>query len=70
MRDPTSLQRWYLSVIDSMADSSNSVEVASIEGLWWAETDTPEDLADVRAHFSRLSASLAALTASLPSVEL
>ena len=70
MRDPTSLQRWYLSVIDSMADSSNSVEVASIEGLWWAETDTPEDLAQVRTHFSRLSASLAALPASLPSVEL
>ena len=51
MRDPTALQRWYLSVIDSMANSS-LVEVASIEGLWWAETDTPEDLADVRAYFS------------------
>ncbi len=68
MRDPTALQRWYLSVIDSMA-SSSMVEVASIEGLWWAETDTPEDLAQVRTHFSRPSASLAALTASLPSVE-
>ena len=68
MRDPTALQRWYLSVIDALAHSS-LVEVTSIEGLWWAETDTPEDLAQVRTHFSRLSASLAALTASLPHVE-
>ncbi len=51
MRDPTALQRWYLSVIDAMANSS-IVEVASIESLWWAETDTPEDLTDVRAYFS------------------
>ena len=68
MRDPTALQRWYLSVIDALAHSS-PVEVTSIEGLWWAETDTPEDLAQVRTHFSRLSASLAVLTASLPHVE-
>ena len=68
MRDPTALQRWYLSVIDALAHSS-LVEVTSIEGLWWAETDTPEDLADVRTHFSRLSASLAVLTASPPHVE-
>ena len=66
MRDPTSLQRWYLSVIDSMADSSNSVEVASIEGLWWAETDTPEDLADVRAHFSSQPATLSAFETAAP----
>ena len=68
LRDPTALQRWYLSVIDALAHSS-LVEVTSIEGLWWAETDTPEDLAQVRTHFSRLSASLAVLTASLPHVE-
>lgn len=51
MRDPTALQRWYLSVVDSMTNSS-MVEVTSIEGLWWAETDTRADLADVRAYFS------------------
>lgn len=68
MRDPTSLQRWYLSVIDSLANSA-MVEVASIEGLWWAETDTPEDLADVRAHFSCRPAPPAPLAASPPSVE-
>ena len=50
MRESASLQRWYLSVIDTLANSS-LVEVVSIEGLWWAEIDTPEDLAQVRAHF-------------------
>lgn len=65
MRAPTALQRWYLSVIDSMANSS-MVEVASIEGLWWAETDTPEDLADVRAYFSSQRATLAAFETAAP----
>ena len=59
MRESEALQRWYLSVIDSMADSS-MVEVASIEGLWWAETDTPEDLTQVQAHFAAQSARLTA----------
>ncbi len=71
LRDSTSLQRWYLSVIDSMANSSDAsissgVEVASIEGLWWAETDTPEDLARVRAHFSSQQATLSAFETSAP----
>ena len=65
VRAPTALQRWYLSVIDSMANSS-MVEVASIEGLWWAETDTPEDLADVRAYFSSQRATLAAFETAAP----
>ena len=65
MRDPTALQRWYLSVIDSMTHSS-MVEVASIEGLWWAETDTPQDLADVRAYFSSQRATLAAFETAAP----
>lgn len=65
MRDPTALQHWYLSVIDSMANSS-LVEVASIEGLWWAETDTQEDLADVRAYFSSQRATLAAFETAVP----
>ncbi len=65
MRDPTALQRWYLSVIDSMANSS-MVEVASIEGLWWAEIDTPEDLADVRAYFSSQRTTFAAFETAAP----
>ena len=65
MRDPASLQRWYLSVIDSLTDSS-MVEVASIEGAWWAETDTPEDLAQVQTHFSAQPARLATFETSSP----
>ena len=65
MRDPIALQRWYLSVIDSMAKSS-MVEVTSIEGLWWTETDTPEDLADVRAYFSSPQATRSAFETAAP----
>jgi choline kinase len=50
VRDPAALQRWYLSVINTMA-SATRVETVSIEGLWWAEIDTPEDLAVARSHF-------------------
>ena len=65
MREPASLQRWYLSVIDTLADSS-LVEVVSIEGLWWAEIDTPEDLAQVRAHFVPHQTTLSSYKTSLP----
>lgn len=65
MRDPVALQRWYLSVIDSMAKSS-MVEVTSIEGLWWTETDTPEDLADVRAYFSSPQATRSVFETAAP----
>ena len=68
MRDPTALQRWYLSVIDSLANAA-VVEVVSIEGLWWAETDTPQDLAQVRARFSSLPDSPTAFVTSPPNVE-
>lgn len=50
VRGPEALQRWYLSVLNTMCVSS-IVEIVSIEGLWWGEIDTPEDLARVRAHF-------------------
>lgn len=50
IRGPEALQRWYLSVLNTMCVSS-IVETVSIEGLWWGEIDTPEDLARVRAHF-------------------
>jgi choline kinase len=51
IREPEALQMWYLSVINSLCPSS-LVETVSMEGLWWAEIDTCEDLAKVRAHFS------------------
>jgi choline kinase len=44
MRKPEGLRRWYLSVIDHIAQSSSAVHVQSIEGLDWGETDFPEDV--------------------------
>ncbi|MGH7961501.1 MAG: sugar phosphate nucleotidyltransferase [Candidatus Binatia bacterium] len=52
IRAPGALHRWYLSVLDSMA-SAGLVETASIKGHWWAEIDTPEDLALTRAYCAR-----------------
>lgn len=57
IRTPEGLQRWYLSVINTMAEHEH-VDTVSIKGLWWGEIDTPEDLADVRAHFVRRAAAL------------
>lgn len=44
MRTPEGLKRWYLSVINQIAQSHDVVRVQSIEGLQWAEMDFPEDL--------------------------
>lgn len=44
MRDPASLSRWYLSVVDALADEGG-VGTVSIEGLPWAEVDYPRDMA-------------------------
>lgn len=52
IRSKSALQRWYLSVIDSMAESG-LVETASIEGLWWAEVDTLDDLIHARISFAK-----------------
>jgi L-glutamine-phosphate cytidylyltransferase len=43
LRDPASLSRWYLSVIDTLADEGE-VGTVSIQGLPWAEVDYPHDL--------------------------
>ena len=43
LRDPVSLKRWYLSVIDELAQRT-SVWTCCIEGLAWGEVDSPEDL--------------------------
>jgi choline kinase len=50
MRQPESLSNWYLSVVNELAQKT-AVQTVSIEGLWWAEIDSPEDLAAVREHF-------------------
>jgi choline kinase len=44
MRKPEGLRRWYLSVIDHIAQTTSAVHVQSIEGLEWGETDFPEDV--------------------------
>jgi choline kinase len=44
MRRPEGLTRWYLSVIDHIAQTTEAVAVQSIEGLQWGETDFPEDV--------------------------
>ena len=44
MRRPEGLRRWYLSVIDHLAGTTEAVFVQSIEGLEWGETDFPEDV--------------------------
>ena len=51
IRAPAALHLWYLSVINSMS-SMVQVNTACIEGLWWTEIDTPEDLARARRHFA------------------
>lgn len=43
LRDPASLKRWYLSVIDELAQQT-PVWTCCIEGLAWGEVDCPEDL--------------------------
>ncbi|AJE20230.1 NTP transferase domain-containing protein [Azotobacter chroococcum] len=49
MRRPEALQRWYLSIIDQLAQDTGQVFVQSIEGLSWGELDFPADLESVRA---------------------
>ncbi|MBB3102027.1 NTP transferase domain-containing protein [Azomonas macrocytogenes] len=49
MHRQDSLQRWYLSVIDNIAQSTGKVFVQSIEGFGWGELDFPMDLESVRS---------------------
>lgn len=44
LRTPEGLKRWYLSVINQIAQDHDVVRVQSIQGLQWAEMDFPEDL--------------------------
>jgi choline kinase len=50
IRQPESMRNWYLSVVNEMAQKM-TVESVSIEGHWWAEIDSPEDLDAVRGHY-------------------
>lgn len=44
MRGPDGLKRWFLSVINELAQARDIVRVQSIEGLGWGEMDFPEDV--------------------------
>ena len=48
IRSDGAIQRWYLSIVNEMAQES-PVSTLSITGLWWGELDSPEDLAELRA---------------------
>lgn len=54
IREPEALQRWYLSVVDGLADTMR-IGTANITGLWWGEIDSPEDLTEVRKALSAAS---------------
>jgi choline kinase len=45
---PSASRAYYLSTIDRLA-ATGCVHSVSIEGLWWGEVDTPEDLLRVRS---------------------
>jgi choline kinase len=50
MREPEALKRWYLSVVNEIAQDT-TVDTASIRGLWWREIDEPTDLEEARRSF-------------------
>lgn len=62
MRKPEALQRWYLSIIDEIAQQTGQVFVQSIEGLSWGELDFPQDLeaAKHKVHTWQMATSAAA----------
>ncbi|MGQ9367808.1 NTP transferase domain-containing protein [Azospirillum sp. ST 5-10] len=48
LREPDGIRRWYLSVIDRLAQSGEGVEALSIEGLQWGEVDFLADAEHAR----------------------
>jgi choline kinase len=48
IRNDDAVERWYLSVVNEMAQQVD-VSTLAITGLWWGELDSPEDLAELRA---------------------
>jgi len=48
VRSPDSLKRWYLSVVNELAQRM-VVRTTAITGLWWQEIDEPADLDAARA---------------------
>ena len=51
IHEPVALRRWYLSVVNDLAQQT-AVETVSVHGLWWCEIDSPADLAAARADYA------------------
>lgn len=51
VHEPAALRRWYLSVVNDLAQKT-AVETVSIRGLWWCEIDSGEDLEAARADYA------------------
>lgn len=49
LRTPEGLRRWYLSVIDTIAQDAGMVGTVSIQGLEWGEMDFPDDVVSNQA---------------------
>ncbi len=50
IRQPESMRNWYLSVVNDMAQKM-TVDTISIEGNWWTEIDSSEDLDAARSYY-------------------
>ena len=50
VRHPDALNKWYLSVVNTLAQTT-LVRTTSITGMWWQEIDSPEDLKAAQAGF-------------------
>ncbi len=63
VRDRGRHGRYYLSVVSENAASGGDIDSVSIEGLWWQEVDSPEDLCEAQ---KKLANSDAMWCAALP----
>lgn len=54
IRRPGALRRWYVSALTELARDL-AVETTPVEGLWWREVDSPEDLVEVRKHLGTVA---------------
>lgn len=66
MRSGAGLKRWYLSVIDDLAQAGG-VSICPIEGLSWCEVDDRDDLAQADAVVRRWPSTLNPATVQPPS---
>jgi choline kinase len=65
MREPESLKRWYLSVVNEIAQET-TVDTVSIRGFWWREIDEPTDLEEARRSFPSRPDKAAARLSAVP----